>query len=178
MYGRSAIRSCTAAPLHPCATQPPRDKEPVADPSRPLVIEKPVHNSVTVLHMCVRVPIPSSSHSLKFSSCIDLSYPRTRDHESSTTMDYSDPDAFTLPYQLTKKIRRDVYPLLEPTQPELSAKGKTVLITGVSGGIGKVSMIPGTRFSFPVTNRLGHRRIVGYRRCFWHRDHRAQRRCA
>ncbi|KAM0549512.1 hypothetical protein ACHAPJ_009328 [Fusarium lateritium] len=53
-------------------------------------------------------------------------------------MDYSDPDAFTLPYQLTKQIRRDVYPLLEPTQPELSAKGKTVLITGVSGGIGKV----------------------------------------
>ncbi|KAF1952517.1 NAD(P)-binding protein [Byssothecium circinans] len=53
-------------------------------------------------------------------------------------MDYSDPDAFTLPYQLTKQVRRDVYPLLEPTQPELSAKGKTVLITGVSGGIGKV----------------------------------------
>ncbi|KAK7228146.1 hypothetical protein V2G26_000316 [Clonostachys chloroleuca] len=52
-------------------------------------------------------------------------------------MDYSDPNAFTLPFQLTKTIRRDVYPLLEPTQPELSAKGKTVLITGVSGGIGK-----------------------------------------
>ncbi|KAK8044170.1 hypothetical protein PG993_004194 [Apiospora rasikravindrae] len=46
-------------------------------------------------------------------------------------MDYSDPDAFTLPYQLTKQVRRDVYPLLEPTQPGLSAKGKTVLITGV-----------------------------------------------
>ncbi|PVH99279.1 NAD(P)-binding protein [Periconia macrospinosa] len=53
-------------------------------------------------------------------------------------MDYSDPNAFTLPFQLTKQLRRDVYPLLEPTQPELSAKGKTVLITGVSGGIGKV----------------------------------------
>ncbi|OTB02809.1 hypothetical protein M426DRAFT_322402 [Hypoxylon sp. CI-4A] len=52
-------------------------------------------------------------------------------------MDYSDPNAFTWPYQLTKQIRRDVYPLLEPTQPELSAKGKTVLVTGVSGGIGK-----------------------------------------
>ncbi|KAI4866047.1 NAD(P)-binding protein [Hypoxylon rubiginosum] len=52
-------------------------------------------------------------------------------------MDFSDPNAFTLPYQLTKQVRRDVYPLLEPTQPELSAKGKTVLITGVSGGIGK-----------------------------------------
>ncbi|KAI1819400.1 hypothetical protein F4861DRAFT_139459 [Xylaria intraflava] len=54
-------------------------------------------------------------------------------------MDYSDPDAFTLPYQLTKQVRRDVYPLIEPTQPELSAKGKTVLITGVSGGIGKAT---------------------------------------
>lgn len=62
-------------------------------------------------------------------------------------MDYSDPNAFTLPYQLTKQVRRDVYPLLEPTQPELSAKGKTVLITGVSGGIGKVSMIS-IRFCF------------------------------
>lgn len=58
-------------------------------------------------------------------------------------MDFSDPNAFTLPYQLTKQVRRDVYPLLEPTQPELSAKGKTVLITGVSGGIGKVSTISG-----------------------------------
>lgn len=56
-------------------------------------------------------------------------------------MEYSDPLAFTLPFQLTKQIRREVYPLLEPTQPELSAKGKTVLITGVSGGIGKVSNI-------------------------------------
>ncbi|CAJ2507087.1 Uu.00g082730.m01.CDS01 [Anthostomella pinea] len=52
-------------------------------------------------------------------------------------MDYSDPNAFTWPYQLTKQVHRDVYPSLEPTQPELSAKGKTVLITGVSGGIGK-----------------------------------------
>ncbi|XXG95758.1 hypothetical protein Hte_002029 [Hypoxylon texense] len=56
-------------------------------------------------------------------------------------MDYSDPDAFTLPYQLTKQYHRDVYPLLEPTQPELSANGKTVLITGVSGGIGEMQAI-------------------------------------
>ncbi|KAG8158256.1 hypothetical protein KVR01_012017 [Diaporthe batatas] len=63
--------------------------------------------------------------------------PVKQEYVLSTTMDYSDPNAFTLPYQLTKKIRRDVYPLLQPTQPELSAKGKTVLITGVSGGIGK-----------------------------------------
>ncbi len=69
--------------------------------------------------------------------------PVKKDYAPLTTMDYSDPDAFTLPYQLTKQVRRDVYPLLEPTQPELSAKGKTVLITGVSGGIGKVRTISG-----------------------------------
>jgi NAD(P)-dependent dehydrogenase (short-subunit alcohol dehydrogenase family) len=69
-------------------------------------------------------------------------------------MDYSDPDALTLPYQLTKQARRDVYPLLEPTQPELSAKGKTVLITGVSGGIGKVRTIQGPPSSFPVTKQI------------------------
>lgn len=64
-------------------------------------------------------------------------------------MDYSDPDTFTLPYQLTKQVRRDVYSLLEPTQPELSAKGKTVLITGASGGIGQVSPVSGgLYFSF------------------------------
>lgn len=67
-------------------------------------------------------------------------------------MDYSDPNAFTLPYQLTRQIRRDVYPLLEPTQPELSAKGKTVLITGVTGGIGKASTIWWIQF-LRVTNK-------------------------
>lgn len=80
--------------------------------------------------------------------------PVKKDYAPLATMDYSDPDAFTLPYQLTKQVRRDVYPLLEPTQPELSAKGKTVLITGVSGGIGKVSTISGgAQFSFGMTNR-------------------------
>lgn len=70
-------------------------------------------------------------------------------------MDYSDPNVFTLPLQLTKQVRRDVYPLLEPTQPELLAKGKIVLITGVSGGIGKVSATFVTQFPCSATNRNG-----------------------
>lgn len=48
-----------------------------------------------------------------------------------------DLDAVTWPVQLTKTCHRDIYPLLEPTNPELSAAGKTVLITGVSGGVGR-----------------------------------------
>ena len=54
-------------------------------------------------------------------------------------MDYSDPNCFTYPFQLTPSIHRDVYPYLDPTRAELSAQGKTVLITGVAGGVGKVS---------------------------------------
>ncbi|KAI1778628.1 NAD(P)-binding protein [Hypoxylon cercidicola] len=49
-------------------------------------------------------------------------------------MDYSDLEAVTWPYQLTSLVHRDLYPLVEPSQPHLSAEGKTVLITGVSGG--------------------------------------------
>ncbi|KAI0903951.1 NAD(P)-binding protein [Ustulina deusta] len=52
-------------------------------------------------------------------------------------MDYSDLDAGTWPYQLTKALHRDMYPTLEPSNPELAANGRTVLITGVSGGVGK-----------------------------------------
>ena len=49
-----------------------------------------------------------------------------------------DPDSFTAPTMLTKSMRRDVYPAVDPTNPELSAKGKVVAITGVTGGIGLV----------------------------------------
>ncbi|KAI6080765.1 hypothetical protein F4821DRAFT_48814 [Hypoxylon rubiginosum] len=52
-------------------------------------------------------------------------------------MDYSDLDAVTWPYQLTKTVHRDLYPTVEPSHPDLSAAGRTVLITGVSGGVGK-----------------------------------------
>lgn len=50
-----------------------------------------------------------------------------------------DPNAFTTPFQLTKSMRREIYPAIDPKNPELSAVGKTVLITGATGGIGGVS---------------------------------------
>jgi NADPH:quinone reductase-like Zn-dependent oxidoreductase len=50
-----------------------------------------------------------------------------------------DPHAFTTPFQLTKSMRRDVYPAIDPKNPELSAAGNVVLITGATGGIGGVS---------------------------------------
>lgn len=48
-----------------------------------------------------------------------------------------DLDAVTWPVQLTSVMHRDLYPLLEPSNPTLAATGKTVLVTGVSGGVGK-----------------------------------------
>jgi FlaA1/EpsC-like NDP-sugar epimerase len=49
-----------------------------------------------------------------------------------------DPNAFTVPFQATKTLRRDVYPTIDPKNPELSAKGKSILITGATGGLGGV----------------------------------------
>ncbi|KAJ4324424.1 hypothetical protein N0V94_001322 [Neodidymelliopsis sp. IMI 364377] len=50
-----------------------------------------------------------------------------------------DPHAFTTPYQLTKTMRRGIYPAIDPKNPDLSAASKTILITGATGGIGGVS---------------------------------------
>jgi NADP-dependent 3-hydroxy acid dehydrogenase YdfG len=47
-----------------------------------------------------------------------------------------DYNAITWPVQLTKTLHRSLYPLLDPHNPDLNAKGKTVLITGATGGIG------------------------------------------
>ena len=49
-----------------------------------------------------------------------------------------DVDMFTTPFQLTKSMHRDIYPAVEPTNPQLSAKGKTIIITGAGGGLGAV----------------------------------------
>lgn len=48
----------------------------------------------------------------------------------------TDPDAFTRPFQLTKTMRRGLYPAIDPSKPELSAAGKVVIITGAGGGVG------------------------------------------
>jgi NADPH:quinone reductase-like Zn-dependent oxidoreductase len=49
-----------------------------------------------------------------------------------------DTNAFTAPFQLTKNLRRDIYDAIDPKNPELKAAGKTILITGATGGIGGV----------------------------------------
>ena len=49
-----------------------------------------------------------------------------------------DVNMFTSPFQLTKAMHRDLYRAIEPTNPNLSAKGKVVIITGAGGGLGNV----------------------------------------
>jgi hypothetical protein len=41
-----------------------------------------------------------------------------------------------------KRTHSSEYPAVNPTRPELSAKGKNVLITGGSSGIGAAAEIP------------------------------------
>ena len=53
-----------------------------------------------------------------------------------TMADQPDYDAITWPVQLTSKVHRKNNPLLDPRNPALSGAGKTVLITGATGGIG------------------------------------------
>ncbi|KAL5320073.1 hypothetical protein ACEPPN_013133 [Leptodophora sp. 'Broadleaf-Isolate-01'] len=47
-----------------------------------------------------------------------------------------DPNTPTTPFMLTKSLHRDVYPAVDPTNPDLSAKGKVVIVTGAGGGLG------------------------------------------
>jgi hypothetical protein len=50
-----------------------------------------------------------------------------------------DPDQFTTPFMVTKTKRRDPYAAILPSNPSNSQKGKIIIITGASGGIGAVS---------------------------------------
>jgi len=49
-----------------------------------------------------------------------------------------DPDMFIMPFQLTKSIHRDVYPVVDPSSSTPKAFGKVVVITGAGGGLGAV----------------------------------------
>lgn len=44
--------------------------------------------------------------------------------------------------QFTRKAHTDVYPAVDPTKPENSLKGKTVIVTGASRGIGAKGIAP------------------------------------
>ena len=55
-----------------------------------------------------------------------------------------DANAYTTPFQLTKSLRREIYPSIDPKNPQLSAEGKTILITGATGGLGGVRTISST----------------------------------
>ncbi|KAF2203381.1 NAD(P)-binding protein [Delitschia confertaspora ATCC 74209] len=47
-----------------------------------------------------------------------------------------DPNAFTVPFQATKSLKRELYKSIDPKNPQLKATGKTILITGATGGLG------------------------------------------
>jgi hypothetical protein len=49
-----------------------------------------------------------------------------------------DPDQFTTPFMATQTKRRDPYPAVDPSNPSNSQKGRIIIITGASGGIGAV----------------------------------------
>jgi hypothetical protein len=60
-------------------------------------------------------------------------------HQTPTTMAQQiDPDQFTTPFMITKTKHRDPYPAILPSNPSNSQKGKIIIITGASGGIGAV----------------------------------------
>lgn len=44
--------------------------------------------------------------------------------------------------QFTRKAYANVYPAIDPTKPENSLKGKTVVVTGASQGIGATGIAP------------------------------------
>jgi hypothetical protein len=59
-----------------------------------------------------------------------------------TEMAQVDPHMFTTSNSITNRVYRDVYPAVDPRSPALSQKGKIVLITGASRGLGKLVRWP------------------------------------
>lgn len=49
-----------------------------------------------------------------------------------------DPDQFTRLGCISQDYYRDVYPTIDPSQPELSQTGKITIVTGAGKGIGRV----------------------------------------
>jgi len=57
---------------------------------------------------------------------------------AALSIDQLPSDYFITTHQFTKTVHRDEYPSIDPTSAKLSQKGKAVIITGASQGIGKV----------------------------------------
>ncbi|KAK4034380.1 hypothetical protein C8A01DRAFT_39157 [Parachaetomium inaequale] len=51
-------------------------------------------------------------------------------------------DHFVTSLQFTKHVHQDVYPSIDPSNPELSLAGKVAIITGASRGIGAKGLAP------------------------------------
>ena len=49
--------------------------------------------------------------------------------------------AYTMPFQLTKKVHRSVYPYISVKNKSNSQHGKIIVITGGGTGIGAVGLI-------------------------------------
>jgi hypothetical protein len=65
-----------------------------------------------------------------------------------------DPDQFTTPFMPTPTKRRDPYPAIDPSKPSNFQKGKIIIITGASGGIGAVRQSPAPSTSSTNSSRL------------------------
>ncbi|KAF9877430.1 short chain dehydrogenase reductase [Colletotrichum karsti] len=52
------------------------------------------------------------------------------------------PDHFVKTLQFTKRVHRDVYPAIDPSNPDLALPGKVVIVTGASRGIGGNGLVP------------------------------------
>ena len=100
-----------------------------------------------------QIPTLYTCQSLEYLFILPLSLPLFLERDLFIlTMD---PNAFTAPFQLTKSLKRDVYPAIDPKNPTLSAKGKTILVTGATGGLGGVrrSVVDRARWMLTPTNR-------------------------
>jgi hypothetical protein len=61
-----------------------------------------------------------------------------------------EPDHFVKSQQFTSTTHRDVYPAINPKQPSLSQKGKVIIITGASQGLGARVWLPHDALPAPV----------------------------